>query len=376
MKHGVNALIANTTIIVPLIFFSGYALTRMFGSGLNDYRLIELNKLSNNVIISFTQEIFFHLMKIPYKVFKDDSNKIFHDLTKSLTGIERMNRFVIGNIISNYVEIFVVSALVLYFAGPKYFVSTAVTYGLYFYFTRKIATERNPLINNKFAIDRKQYSRFNDVIFNIENVKYFNNEKLELSKILEITQEARQAENKVIDSLFKLNFIQSVIICSGLLVNLVIAIVDIHMGVMTPGDIIMLQAFFIQVSQPLFFMGMIMRELDETQVNIKFAINMLKMKTKEQQMMAGLNFNFQGGRIEFDNVCFFHTENGESKTIFNNLNFVMEEGSNNAIIGPSGNGKTTIFNMIYKLYIPNSGKILIDGQDLNRIDESEIRRVP
>ena len=150
-------------------------------------------------------------------------------------------------------------------------------------------------------------------------------------------------------SLAKLNISQSFIISLGTVINLSMGIFDCYSGLLTAGDLVMLNVIFNQIMTPLNFMGSLMREVDETRVNLAFTIEMIN---KRESLMVDKNlplFYFSGGNIEFDNV--------------NKLNATFEKGTINAIVGHSGNGKSTIFNLIVKLnvklvqiYRPNKWK--------------------
>jgi ATP-binding cassette subfamily B (MDR/TAP) protein 7 len=211
-------------------------------------------------------------------------------------------------------------------------------------------------------------------VYNISTIKYFQREDSESDRFSNNIAEVRQKDQKVMRSLAFLNSTQNVIISVGMVLNLYMGILDCATGALTPGDLVMLQAIFAQIMMPLNFMGTLMREVDETKVNLKYAVDMIRdkeiMKSQKKEL---LNFHFDGGKIEFRNLSFGFP--GANRNILNDLNIVFEKGSYNAIVGQSGGGKSTIFNLIYKLYMPSEGAIIVDNQDLAKIDESEYRKV-
>lgn len=152
-------------------------------------------------------------------------------------------------------------------------------------------------------------------------------------------------------SLSKLNISQSFIISIGIITNLGMGVFDCYNGTLTPGDLVMLNVIFNQVMTPLNFMGSLMREVDETRVNLSFTIEMIN---KRESLIREKNlplYEFKGGHIEFKDVVYGYTpnESGEyTKLILNKLNVTFEKGSINAIVGHSGNGKSTIFNLIVR----------------------------
>ncbi len=428
---------------------------RILGSLLLEYRSILLNKVSNEIIVNFSKEMINHLMKIEYFIFKTNSEQVLNSFNKSLMGIERLNRFVVGNVMSNLIEISIILGMIFGMLGPKYFINTVCIYGIYMYVTKKVSKFRGQLLNEKYQFEIKSENKLFDIIYNIDNIKYFQQENAESRKFSDIIKDVRSKDVKVVYSLALLNNFQNLIISTGMVLNLVMGVLDCFSGALTPGDIVMMQAIFLQIMMPLNFMGMLMREVDETKVNLQYAVQMIKKKEsylKENKSKESCLFYFNGGKIELKNVSFefpnmlieaqappsnkdfayfgksgsqegkekgkdfevkdfnnklkkdalilnssdkevtsrnsllgFIAEPGlhdkyrqnlnSNKLILNNCNAVFEKNTVNAIIGHSGNGKSTIFNLLYKLYEPNSGKILVDNQEISGLDSCSYRKV-
>jgi ABC-type transport system involved in Fe-S cluster assembly fused permease/ATPase subunit len=319
-------------------------------------------------------------MKLDFIIFKNNSETVQNSFNKSLQGLERLNRWVLGNVMSNTIEILIISGMMYFMLGPKYFINTVGCYVLYLFVTKKINNYRNKFIADKFKADVNAENKLFDIIYNIDTVKYFQREVSESDKYSNIIKGVREKDQKVISSLSLINTIQSLIISIGMVANLMMGVHDCYHGILTPGDLVMLQAIFTQMMMPLGFMGTLMREVEETRVNLQYAIDMInnrkKMTNEEKKLQQ---FHFQGGNIEFKDVSFGYPNPMDAaappKLILNNCNATFEKGSVNAIIGVSGQGKSTIFNLIYKLYEPIKGKILIDGQDLNQLETDSYRRV-
>ena len=162
--------------------------------------------------------------------------------------------------------------------------------------------------------------------------------------------------------------------CLGLTTNLCLAARDISLGILTPGDFVMLQALFMQIAMPLHFMGTIFREIDESHVQVEALFNILDMKSKVTEKEDAKPYDYQGGTIEFKNVNYtYEKEKGEMTDMLKNFNLKIEGGTSNAIVGPSGFGKSTIFNMIYRLLDPDRGDITFDGQNLKDLQLDTFR---
>jgi ABC-type transport system involved in Fe-S cluster assembly fused permease/ATPase subunit len=316
-----------------------------------------------------------YLMKIEYSVFKNNSEKVLNTFNKSLQGIDRLNRWVIGNVMSNSIEIIIISIMLYFLCGPKYFLNTIFIYGVYMITTRRISSYRTKLLREKYDAEILSENKLFNVVYNISTIKYFQREDTEAENFSENVREVRKKDQLVMQSLAMLNSIQGFIISSGMVLNLYMGVLDCAAGVLTPGDLVMLQAIFTQIMMPLNFMGTLMREVDETKVNLKYAVDMIedKEKSKDTTISELANYHFNGGQIEFKNVNFIFPES--HKNILKDLNLTIEKGTFNAIVGHSGGGKSTLFNLIYKLYEPTSGQILIDNQDLKYLNETEYRKV-
>jgi ATP-binding cassette subfamily B protein len=146
-----------------------------------------------------------------------------------------------------------------------------------------------------------------------------------------------------------LNIAQNFIISGGMIANLGMGVFDCYNGKLTPGDMAMLNVIFQQVMTPLNFMGTLMREVDETRVNLSFTIEMINKRESLTKEIKLPNFEFKGGDVEFRDVTYGYNQMDSkhlTKIILNKMNVKFEKGTINAIVGHSGNGKSTIFNLI------------------------------
>jgi ABC-type transport system involved in Fe-S cluster assembly fused permease/ATPase subunit len=344
------------------------------GSAFQEYRVVLLNKVSSSVIVEFSKDMMNYLMKMEYTIFKNNSEKVLNTFNKSLQGIDKLNRWVISNVMSNTIEIIIVSGMLYFLCGPKYFLNTIFIYALYMFVTRKISNYRTKLLRAKYDSEILSENKLVNIIYNISTIKYFQREDNEALNFANNVKEVRDKDLLVMKSLAFLNTAQSIIISSGMILNLYMGVLDCANGLLTPGDLVMLQAIFAQIMLPLNFMGTLMREIDETKVSLKYAVDMIKDKEKNKTLKNELhNYQFSGGKIEFKNVNFGFAES--NKNIIKDLNLTVEPRTFNAIVGHSGGGKSTIFNLLYKLYNPTTGQILIDGQDLSTLDEADYRKV-
>lgn len=226
---------------------------------------------------------------------------------------------------------------------------------------------------------------------NYETVKAFNNEKLELSRYKTLLEKLKESALKVQTSLSRLNIGQTLIFSTGLTINLILAAWDVSTGRLTPGDFVMIQALFMQLSGPLFNMGTLFREIDQSQVDVEDLFFMLKQQPLITEKENAVDFQYKGGAIELRDVAFKHllTQAANAKVpkkegnidemkrneyLFKNFSLSIKPGTSNAIVGHSGFGKTTMINMIVsrldikflqnRIYDPAEGEVFLDGQNL------------
>lgn len=382
LKLGVNSIIEKSTMETVMQYIIAFGVSRVVGTFIQEYRQILLNKVSNEVIIGFARDMMDYLMRLEYYVFKSNSETLANTFNKSLQALERLNRFVISNVMSNVVEVGVISVMLYSLLGVKYFFNTIFIYGIYMAATKYISRKRMKVISEKFKLELASEKRLFDIIYNIDTVKYFQQEKNETSNYAEHIKGVRQKDEQVISSLSFLNSVQGLIVTAGLVSNLLLGVHDCYLGVLTPGDLVMMQMILSQMMIPLNFMGMLMREVDETRVNLQYAIDMINdkekaVKSSNMSISPPQQFHFHGGRIELKDLGFhFHNKpNTPGRNILRNINCTFEKGTINAIVGQSGNGKSTLFNLIYRLYDPSTGSIIVDGQDISTVELDSYRKV-
>lgn len=325
LKLMVEAIIAHKPIALSLALTAAFGVFRTFGSTLLEFRQVLLSRIANDVILNFNKDMLNYLFKIDYKHFKTNSTHILNSFNKSNQGIDNLNRFIFASLVSTLIEVGVVTLTLYYFLGLKYCINTIVTYGVYFYLTKKIVNYRMPIMNKKNNNELAAEGKLAEVVYNIDNVKYFQQEKRETDYYQSRIKSVRKSDIEVIKSLVLLNSIQAAIISLGTLGGLTMAVFDCYNGKMSPGDILMLQTIFAQIMQPLFFVGTLMKGFAETKVKLNFAVETIKDSKKlddienkhENELKEFVN---QGCNLKFDNVWFtYYNKTEEDNSIMNNV---------------------------------------------------------
>lgn len=347
-------------------------LVQIFGTAMNEIRNIQLNKISAEIGIKFAKEMMYIICNMEYQEFKNNSETIINSIHKTLVGLDRINRWVIGNILSNMIEIILISFSLSSYLGRKYFLYTFVTYSVYLSISRKISLYREILFRDRKYADLASENKLIDIVNNIQTVKYFLGEKRESESYSNLISIVKGKDAKVMNSLALLNSTQSLILNSGIMLNMTSCVKDCLKGHMTPGDLFLLQGVFTQLMIPLHIIGVLMKELEDSKIHLNYGI---KLKQKQQYHLTEKRnkkqFVYKQGLIEIKNVSFDYTK---SSPVLKSLNAVFEPGKINCIMGESGQGKSTFFDLIYKLYSPQKGQIFIDSQDISQCNTESVRK--
>ena len=210
-----------------------------------------------------------------------------------------------------------------------------------------------------------------DSLINYEAVKYFNNEKFEVARYDKALKRYEDASIKVTTSLAFLNSGQNMIFSSALAAMMYLACNGVANGSMSVGDLVMVNQLVFQLSVPLNFLGSVYRELRQSLLDMETLFNLQKVNVTIQERPNAKPLQLQGGQIRFENVTFgYHPD----RPILKNATFTIPAGQKFAIVGPSGCGKSTILRLLFRFYDVQSGRILIDGQDIRDVTLDSLRK--
>jgi ABC-type transport system involved in Fe-S cluster assembly fused permease/ATPase subunit len=308
---------------------------------------------------------FTHLHALDIYFHKISSKNTVFAINKALRSIESALRFTLGFFTPVAFEFVLLCGMLQFYCGAPYLLNMLVTLSLYTVFSKQYSAYRQQIIRKRKNQEKASEFYLNESIMNYETVKAFNKERFELSRYQALLQKLKGTAMQVQTTLSKLNVGQSLIFSTGLTINLILAAWDVSNGRLTPGDFVMIQALFMQLAGPLFNMGTLFREIDQSQVDVEDLFFMLKQQPVIKEKEGAVAYDFRGGEIELRNVSFKHlltdAKNGDKETgrkndyMFENLSLKIKPGTSNAIVGHSGFGKTTMINMITRLYDPSAG---------------------
>jgi ATP-binding cassette subfamily B protein len=209
-----------------------------------------------------------------------------------------------------------------------------------------------------------------DSLLNFETVKYFGAEEREATRYDSSMRGYEKAAVQTAVSLSWLNVGQSFIITTGLVIVMVMAALGVQDGRLTVGDFVMVNAYMIQITMPLNFLGTVYREIRQSLVDMAAMFGLLEQPAQITDRPGARPLQVTGGRIEFRDVGFsYETE----RAILKKLNLTVAPGETVAVVGPSGSGKSTIGRLLFRFYDVTTGAVLIDGQDLRDVTQASLR---
>ncbi|OGI56051.1 MAG: metal ABC transporter permease, partial [Candidatus Muproteobacteria bacterium RIFCSPHIGHO2_02_FULL_60_13] len=279
--------------------------------------------------------------------------------------------FMLFNILPTILEIGFVAAILLVKYDPWFCVVTLVTLLVYIVFTLWVTEWRMIFRRNMNEMDSKANTRAIDSLLNYETVKYFNNEGFEARRYDETLQSWEKAAVRNQTSLSLLNIGQGAVIAAGVTILMLMAGRGVVRGTMTIGDLVLVNAFLIQLYMPLHFLGFVYREIRHSLADMERMFGLLAQHTEVSDRPDARDLNIGGGTIRFEHVGFGYDSR---RQVLQDVSFDVPSGHKVAVVGASGAGKSTLSRLLFRFYDATTGRILIDGQDIRDVTQKSLRR--
>lgn len=292
-------------------------------------------------------------------------------IDRGTKGISYVLTAMVFHILPITFEISVVSGILTYNYGASFAAVTLLTMMAYSLFTIRTTAWRTGFRRKANNADNQAASVALDSLINFESVKYFNNEAYQAKKYDLALQKYQDYSIKIATSLAFLNSGQNMIFTSALTAMMYMAADGVASGSLTVGDLVLINQLVFQLSVPLNFLGSVYRELKQSLLDMETLFKLQKNEIKIVSKENAPPLMLPKGEIRFENVTFgYHPD----RPILRNASFVIPGGEKVAIVGPSGSGKSTILRLVFRFYDIQSGRILIDGQDIRDVDLESLRR--
>ncbi|RMD47378.1 MAG: ABC transporter ATP-binding protein/permease, partial [Alphaproteobacteria bacterium] len=292
-------------------------------------------------------------------------------IERGVKGVEFLFRFLVLSLGPLALELAMTALVLFWIFDARYLAVVAVTIALYVWFTFKVSEMRVRIRRQMNERDAEASQKAIDSLLNYETVKYFNAEEREAARYDEAMVGYERAALRTTYSLAFLNFGQSLIITAGLVAVMVMAALGVQEGRLSVGDFVMVNAYMIQITMPLNFLGTVYREIRQALVDMGDMFDLLDQPPEVTEKPGARPLVVTEGRIEFDRVEFGYTP---ERPILRGIDLVVPGGSKVAIVGPSGSGKSTIGRLLFRFYDVTGGAIRIDGQDIRDVTLSSLHQ--
>ena len=362
----------NLFMLVPVALIVGYGIARIITFAFVEVRDALFSKVSQHSIRQISLNMFKHVHNLSLQFHLNrQTGALAKFIDRGTKGIDFLLRYVLFNIVPTFFEIFLVSGILFYLYGPWYAVITLITVGFYSYLTFQITEWRNEFRRKMNQADNDVSTKMIDSLLNFETVKYFNNEKFEFNRLDKSLEEYELAANQTRHALSLLNVAQTLIITTGITIMLVMSAYGIKSGDIDVGGFVVINAYMLQLYQPLSWLGSVYREIRQALTDMENMFSLLEISPTTQDVLDTMPQS-DVAEIKFDNVSFDYDVR---RTIIKNISFVVPNGKKVAIVGPTGAGKSTISRLLFKFYEPKEGAIYINNNNINKISQESLREI-
>lgn len=349
----------------------GYGLMRLATVGFTQLRDALFARVAQRALRVLARETFEHIHALSLRYhLQRKTGGLSRIVERGVKGVEFLLRFMLFSIGPLILELVFVGVALVWLFDIRYLGVVTVTIFLYVVFTFKVTEWRVNIRRQQNKADTEANQKAIDSLLNFETVKYFSAEERE-SKRYDISMRAYQsAAIKTSYSLGFLNFGQSVMITTGLVIVMIMAAIGVENGDLTVGEFVGVNTYMIQLVMPLNFLGSVYREIRQALVDMGQMFSLLSQPPEITDKPSAPDLKISGGEVSFENVDFSYEEN---RQILHGLNLRVGPGETIAVVGPSGSGKSTIGRLLFRFYDVSAGGLKIDGQDVRGITQNSLR---
>ncbi|MFC4158355.1 ABCB family ABC transporter ATP-binding protein/permease [Chitinimonas lacunae] len=362
---------ADAMLVVPVMLIAAYGALRLASTALGELRDALFAKVSQGAIRRIALQVFEHLHRLSLRFhINRQTGGVTRDIERGTRGIATLLNFMLFNILPTLVEIGLVAAILMSKYHWHFTAVTLLTIVAYIAYTLTVTEWRTKTRRSMNELDSKANVRAVDSLINYETVKYFSNEKFESARYDESLSKWERASIKNEVSLAILNTGQSAIIALGVTMLVWLAADGVARGEMSLGDLVLVNAFLIQLYAPLNFLGMVYREIKQALTDMEKMFSLLEQNEEVQDRPGAVALSTQAATIRFENVDFGYDA---KRQILHMVDFDIPAGHTVAVVGSSGAGKSTLSRLLFRFYDVSGGRLSINGIDVRDYTQESLR---
>jgi ABC-type transport system involved in Fe-S cluster assembly fused permease/ATPase subunit len=374
LKHIIDQLSAGggKALILPLGLLVVYGMLRLSSSLFNELRDSVFARVRHGATRSVSFKALEHLHRLSLRFHLErKTGGLSRDIERGTSSVSSLLNYMVFNLLPTLVEIIMIAGILLARYDIWFAVITFAAVIIYIIFTMKITEWRMKYRVTMNALDSRASSQAIDSLLNYETVKYFGNEAFELRRYDESLRGWESAAVKSQTSLSVLNFGQSAIIATGVTLIMILAARGVVVGTMTLGDLVLVNAFLLQLFIPLNFLGVVYSQLKHALADMQLMFHVLEREPEITDRPGARALADGAAEVRFENVSFAYEND---RPILHDVSFTIYPGRKVAVVGPSGAGKSTLARLLFRFYEVSAGRVVINGEDIREVTQESLRR--